>query len=426
VFFLKFEEITPVDPDPKSLDPGVDAEIGVQVKGWFTNSNPSMRPAREVDWDGDGQADAINPAGRWVLPDDWPVLAGADPMLLRAHWDLMDNWTDDIDSTSPMGPFNTDVHTTPDPGMAEWPVIGPNSWLQEFTTENMWDASANVPADATIATPYTTVRTATDVRDTVVPNGVIEWYDAVMPAARIWFRATGTTASEVMKTDIAPYVSNGPIYEAPFYYYEIPNSPFIPPLSNLWATPPFYAPEGYWWDSWGFQAQTMLQVTSSNLSGPYPFWTELGPSAADPNTVCAYSDNNGFAYVQLDALKDAGSATVTATADYPYLRKHPAIKSDVVTQEWGEVPPELVSWTFPHGLKQDESAVFLRHYDGAPVKLPTATEPAELLAVWFYDEIAMMWYYFVPGWESTLEGLEFCNTYMAIVMDACTWDIPQP
>jgi hypothetical protein len=266
-----------------------------------------------------------------------------------------------------------------------------------------------------------------DLRDTVVPNGVVEWFDAVMPEARIWFRVTGTDLSAVSKTDIAPYVSDGPTYEAPYYSVEIPDNMYIPVLSNLWASPPFYAPEGYWWDSWGFQDGTINQIVSSNLSGPYDFWDKLGPSAEDGSNLVVYSDNNGFAYVTLDALKDQGSAVVSATADYPYLRKHPAMKSDRVTQEWGQVPPEIVTWEFPHGLIQDETAVFLRHYDGATVMLPTGTEPdPELLAVWFYDEGAMLWSYYVPGWESTLTELEYCNTYMVIVMDACTWEIPQP
>ncbi len=438
VFYLNLEEVTPVNSDPLAVDPGMNARFGVQVKGWFTNSNPSMRPAKEVDWDGDGNPDAINPAGRWVLPDDWPVLAGADPMLLRAHWDLMDNWTDLITAGNPLGPYNTNVRTPPiplgGPGEAQYPVIGPNSWLQPFTTENMWDASAVVPADAMVDdTPDTLPRDSDDVRNTVVPNGVVEWQDAIMPAARIWFRVTGTTLSEVSKTAFAPYMTQGPggpIYQAPYYAVEIPNSMFIPPLSNVWSVPPFYAPEGYWVDSWGFRDGTLGPiVTDTNLDGPYWFWDELGPSAEGPlagdSVVVVYSDNNGYAYVTLDSLAQQGSAVITATADYPYLRKHPAMKSDEVTQTWGPPLVETVTWDFPHGLLDDASAVFLRHYDGTDVSLP-AGEPTELLAVWFYDEGAMAWYYYVPGWESTLTDLEFCNTYMVIVTEATTWDIPQP
>jgi len=48
-----------------------------------------------VDSDGDGDAtndhDILLPRGRWILPDDWPKLAGPDWMEQRIHWDIMDN-----------------------------------------------------------------------------------------------------------------------------------------------------------------------------------------------------------------------------------------------------------------------------------------------------------------------------------------------
>jgi len=53
--------------------------------------------------------------------------------------------------------------------------------------------------------------------------------------------------------------------------------------------------------------------------------------------------------------------------------------------------------------------------------------PAELNVVWFYDEVAWQWKWFKLGWpESTLETLEYCHIYDIIVIDACTWEIPQP
>lgn len=47
-----------------------DLLVRARVKGWFTNSNPSGRAAG-TDTNGGGL-----PAGRWVMPDDWPLLAG--------------------------------------------------------------------------------------------------------------------------------------------------------------------------------------------------------------------------------------------------------------------------------------------------------------------------------------------------------------
>jgi len=92
--------------------------------------------------------------------------------------------------------------------------------------------------------------------------------------------------------------------------------------------------------------------------------------------------------------------------------------------------PTPISWEFPHGLNQNPSAVFSRHYDGTTIILadiPYEDMPEELIIVWFYDEDEMEWKWFRVGWpESTLETLEHCHIYDVIVMDACTWDIPQP
>ncbi len=52
-----------------------DLLVRVRVTGWFTNSNPSGR-ARD-----DSNPLNVLPADRWVMPNDWPLLAGgpADP-----------------------------------------------------------------------------------------------------------------------------------------------------------------------------------------------------------------------------------------------------------------------------------------------------------------------------------------------------------
>ena len=91
--------------------------------------------------------------------------------------------------------------------------------------------------------------------------------------------------------------------------------------------------------------------------------------------------------------------------------------------------PTPVTWEFPHGLIQDSSAVFARHYDGTTVSLADILSedmPPELNVVWYYDEGAMVWKWFKLGWpESTLETLEYCRIYNIIVADGCTWTIPQ-
>jgi hypothetical protein len=402
VYYLKLESITPWEPEPEPVLIDEDAYFGITVSGWFTSSNLSTRPARPVDYDGDGNIDAILPAGRWILPDDWRTLAGAHWKTLRPHWDLMDAWSDDITSTDEWGPYDSDVNTPAPPvgpGKAEYPVIGPFSLLQPFGA-TQWLATASVPADATVSL------TGLDVRCTVVPDGELNWWDCPMPPVKIIFNAD----SDLSTFDKGDAVITAGVYEMPFYASEIPATPYIPPM---------VAGNGYEWDSWN------IDPASATDKGPYDFWTDLKLSPLDKEVLEVYSDNHGFAGVTIDALSGAGSVIISATADYPYLTgKHGAMKSDEVTQSWGEVPPEFVTWDFPYGPE-----VFPRHYDGAEVNLGTLTGiPAEVYGVYWLDETEHEWKYFVPGLDPslyTLHKLEYCEIYLIAVADDCTWEISQ-
>jgi PKD repeat protein len=89
------------------------------------------------------------------------------------------------------------------------------------------------------------------------------------------------------------------------------------------------------------------------------------------------------------------------------------------------IDPEC-EFEFPHGLNQDNSSVFLRYYDCETAGLPTGTEPAQLIVVWYYNEAGMTWEWFRPGWpESTLPSLVNGEIYLITVQSACTWTIPQ-
>ncbi|MFN8508735.1 MAG: IPT/TIG domain-containing protein, partial [Dehalococcoidia bacterium] len=59
--------------DPVSWNVSRDLLVRGRVKGWFVNENPSGRPQDSTD--------PLNvlPANRWVMPDDWAVLAGGPP-----------------------------------------------------------------------------------------------------------------------------------------------------------------------------------------------------------------------------------------------------------------------------------------------------------------------------------------------------------
>jgi len=330
------------------------------------------------------------PAGRWVLPDDWPILAGPDWREQRIHWDIMDNpfdsiksaWNDPLVSWATFNPlaalwrpdltavsdniglgnyykYNSLLGSTKVVGVAQAPVIGPFAPGMEVPTAAGYD-SALGPVDPD-GNYYR--------RKTVVPNGALEWWDAPMPPAKITFKimdesVTAGTANvdprivgleignagffkEAWKADIYYVIVGGTkYYTNPFYWEMIPASPYIPAFVNN---------GGYDWNSWNLTQY-----------GPYPFWKIINRPFNDgdptevpstdrsnfPTKVQVYSDNHGEAMVYLNGnwnLNPAlttpkgadigtgtivGSSTVVAMADYPYFRKHAKLVSETVVKTW--------------------------------------------------------------------------------------------
>jgi hypothetical protein len=186
-------------------------------------------------------------------------------------------------------------------------------------------------------------------RKTHVPNGILDWYDAPMPPAKIIFESLGPTTGDFIATDkgnifrvrdlIGFDAAGARAYAwrttSPFYQVMIPASGDIPPIVNN---------GGYDWDSWG--------VIGTAPRGGYDFWTIVDRPFA--NKAVVYSDNNGRAMIFLSSgdLFDlsrfrnqqggfdipagavVGSTTVRAVADYPYFRKHPPALSNNVTKNW--------------------------------------------------------------------------------------------
>jgi hypothetical protein len=200
-----------------------------------------------------------------------------------------------------------------------------------------------------------------------VPNKVLEWWDAPMPAAKILFEIVSGPGffKEADKGGIyylflksGMYADSGEVFlekhkvfTNPFYEVEIPASPKIPPFVNN---------GGYDYDSWGW----------TSTPGPYDFWTifnrppnPLDPSKnqdpAHPTFVEVYSDNHGEAMVYLNGVWNlnldayfkgvlvsgaelmqippgtiVGTTTVVAKADYPYFRKHSPMVSNTVEKKW--------------------------------------------------------------------------------------------
>src|SRR5512143_516792 len=76
---------TATDSNTETLNVSADDLLRARVRGWFMGDNLSTRPARVQDYDPntdsnengipDDDPDILLPAGRWILPDDWPTLA---------------------------------------------------------------------------------------------------------------------------------------------------------------------------------------------------------------------------------------------------------------------------------------------------------------------------------------------------------------
>jgi hypothetical protein len=346
-----YEIIDPVwdpalDDLAQELNVSQDTLLRARVKGWFMGDNLSWRESKLVDLDGNGFAETRLPEGRWVLPDDWPILAGALWQELRPHWDIMTQPNDNImseidmnlDHVEEMGDYlewtlNVDPNFLDIPGalIAEFPVIGPYSTLDTYTPTIDHDYKLD--------------------RKTIVRNGKLNWWDCPMSPAKIIFEISDGAGffKDADKGDVYyqwvntiseyPPLDDGIVYTNPFYMTMIASSPFIPPFVNN---------GGYDWDSY------------DPTYGPYPFWDIInqppGKTPSDdqhPTKVEVYSDNHGEAMVWLNGdwnldLSDwltagaydiptgavVANTTIMAIADYPYLRKHLYVVSNDVEKTW--------------------------------------------------------------------------------------------
>jgi hypothetical protein len=386
----------PWDPstDVLELEANVSADdlLRVRVRGWFVGDDLSIREMDYCDVNGNGivdMADYVLPAGRWVLPDDWEYLAGPQWEEFRPHWDIMNNpsipdivtydptWQNNVPGvvpgtvlgTDPLGPYGYITRWTvtglpvyqqvagagvPFTAQPWWPVIGPYNTLDD----GLPDGRPLPPTSLTYLNPYAIAR------DTIIPNNQLNWWDCPMPPAKITFEITSGPGffkavdkadvyyQIVDAADIWPSVARGTFYVIqftnPFYAIEIPANSEIPPFANN---------GGYDWDSWGWTNWTL------NATGPYFFWDIINwlpnpytPNEDDvhPTKVQVYSDNHGEAMVWLNGdwnlnlsaweagkgffdipyMEWVGNTTLLAKADYPYMRKHPVIVSNTVTNSW--------------------------------------------------------------------------------------------
>jgi len=422
VYFLKFESVTIGDvvgkrefhncglwtpPNPwnaatdtttQTLNVSQDALVRARVKGWFTNSNPSVRPVRTVDpanstLDNPASATLTLPAGRWVLPDDWAALAGPNWKQSRIHWDIMNSpdgsvtdpdWVgsgyDSVTKTwgTELGNYyfwKLSVQTSTMAGKAN--VIGPFSPGLEEMTPTGW-----VIDKAPTWDPLRPIHT-------VVPDTYLNWWDAPMPPAKVIYQIqdAGPNPNKnemgyfkpAMKTDIYyvwvpdPDLNNTKpvkVYTNPYYQQYVPAHQAIPAFANN---------IGYDWNSF------------DKSYGPYIFWEFINQNTYKPLVVSSdpsnyptvvevYSDNHGEAMVWLNGnwnlymagdpnylnkgandvpyLAVVGNTTVQATVDYPYARLHHAFQSnkDVKTWLWGGLILGADEHLYANGVRSDGDA----------------------------------------------------------------------
>jgi len=335
VYYLALEDVT-VDEalsDLEGIEAGEGADVLVKVRGWFTSDAlPGTSRGPVLGEDG---ITYVRPAGRYILPDDWAALAGSDEatssMYSRPQYDLMNTVGAGVTSTDEWGPFDDDVRTTTPPGEADDPVIGPFNTLQPWNCvdvdgnpTNMWIADDLVPADYKVAAPTVTAPvvlaipsndwTGVDLRNTVVPDTTIDWYDCPMPQALVTFELSDDTILiELDKGDSLGYgVDGAGNYMAPFYGMEIPTHWLIPV-------------GGYRWDSWG------LWTGSAADDGPYDFWADLGITPDDDDVLEVYCDNHGYAGVTIDGedMAEPDCVTLDVIADFPVMAcKYPAVDTE--------------------------------------------------------------------------------------------------
>jgi hypothetical protein len=216
-------------------------------------------------------------------------------------------------------------------------VIGPFAPGLEIMTPSGW------------MIPNIRLSDKTNVRNTiqtVVPDGLLDAWDAPMPPAKIILEVMSGNGyfKDAMKGDIY-YKMDGAtkLYTNPFYQILIPANPLIPYTNAQGGG-------GYDWNSY------------DGTHGPYAFWSIINQpdmnaitfgDAQHPTKIEIYSDNHGEAMawlngdwnLDLGVFEGKGGAdvpvnatvgftTVQASADYPYVRGDQAIFSNTVQKEW--------------------------------------------------------------------------------------------
>lgn len=353
----------------ETLNVSQDALARVTVKGYFYGGNPSGRGDVCIDMDGDGDGidddadtlfnedadddvdndedgevdedtqvpgqpykttthegckdsnDHALAGGYWVLPDDIEDLAGPHPDRL-ATWDVMS-----------------------EPDVTADDLIGYKSSLDSH--DDVLRRFVDCVVLRSDGSPNFDCK-----RKTVDPDGKITDADAIMPPLKILAQIEddGDGVVEVGESGfLKPADKDGDLnIKSAYVRAEIAASPYIPtPVNN----------GGYDWDSWGYS------LPSGLAQGPYNFFDILTKheeldALQRPyiRNFHFYTDNRGLGYFfvngdfkltyddcprqQLSGTPYCspgdvvGVSNITVIGDYPYFRKHPAMKSNLVEKTW--------------------------------------------------------------------------------------------
>ena len=315
-----------------------------RVSGWFVNSNPSGRPA--------DTSNPLNvlPANRWVMPNDWPLLAGGPDgeeaygtaEQFRPYYDIMiaPNNALGLALANPDGTGlnlvavvaagNTGVGSSSSPikvstcaslqanetitiGTASKTVSSCSGTSLVITAPFTAAPAAGTPIFQSSGTPFIGPYSALDivglaqdgfggtaptswatanVRDTAWKDFDVDWWDAPMPPALVSVALRGTGfIKAVSKDDV--------------YYLGTPNTPSVAAGGTQVYPNPYYWTEipespfisavaaggGYLWDSWG---------TSGPFMRPYPFWkaVRVGVNSAGIGEALSSADSSELTIIR--------------------------------------------------------------------------------------------------------------------------------
>jgi len=155
---------------------------------------------------------------------------------------------------------------------------------------------------------------------------------------------------------------------------------------------------------------------------------------APPNfewTTDAQTNINGVCFIQYSPGMDDFGMPLSFKVDGVWADETPDVDVTLAAPEVRlDITTGVCQWDFAHGLIQDPAAVFPKRYvcpQPKTLAYDDVTLPDCLSIVWFYDEVAMDWFWFRPTWpESTLTSLEYDSYYDVIVTVACTWVLQSP